>query len=413
MKGLFKPDSVVQSFLDTDLYKFLMQQAVFETHHGVEVKASFQSRNGEDVSDYLTEIREEIEKLADLEFEESDIWYLNSLGKTAQDSNGFFKPSFLSFLKNFKLAPRQCQLSINNQKQLKITATGSWIDILHFEVFILTIISEIRNRHKYPKLSSDDALKQMVSKVEGFLKLAEKKNINLDNFRLCDFGTRRRFNYQTQWSVIDYLKHALPENCFIGTSNLHIAHEMQLQSVGTQGHEWYMAHQQLAVLQKFQCAAMNTWIEVYQGMPGIAVTDTISTQSFLKDFSLFYAKLFDGVRHDSGDPFEWGEKILEHYESMNINPQHKKLIFSNQLDLDENLLKIYHAFQSRAQVIFGIGGNITCDLPKCQPTNMVMKIIECQGHPVAKLSDSNAKISSSNPTFLHYLKEVFNYKSKG
>ena len=178
---------------------------------------------------------------------------------------------------------------------------------------------------------------------------------------------------------------------FVGTSNVHLAREFDLKPIGTMAHEWLMAHQQLGPrLIDSQIAALDCWVREYRGLLGIALTDCITMDAFLADFDLYFAKLFDGLRHDSGDPLEWAEKAIAHYEKLGIDPMSKTLVFSDGLDLAKSL-RLYRALSGRIHVSFGVGTNLTCDIPGVEPMNIVLKMIACNGQPVAKISDTPGK----------------------
>ncbi|GLS84049.1 nicotinate phosphoribosyltransferase [Paraferrimonas haliotis] len=410
MRGQFRPGRIVQSFLDTDLYKLFTHQAIFELFNDTEVTLQFQVRSNEDFSPYVCDVRTEIEALADLRFQQSEIWYLQSLGRQPNRKHGFFKPAFIDYLRHYRLNPSLCKVRCDNTGQLTIEARGTWLDVIHYEVFVLTIVSELRYRCCAKPADLAQQKQHMAAKIHHFLKQAQQMDLDISALRVFDFGTRRRISYATHWDMIDYIHRALPDGVFGGTSNLHIAREMNLPSIGTQGHEWYMAHQQLAVLHQFQRKALTHWIEVYRGDPGYALTDTIGMDAFFKDFDRFCAKLYDGLRQDSGDPFLFAQKAINHYQSLGIDPSSKCLLFSDDQDLDQSLLKLYQAFHQQITIHAGIGSKFSADIPCCNVPSIVMKLIETDGHPVAKLSDSKAKRSCPSPAFERILKETFNYQ---
>ncbi|GLP95084.1 nicotinate phosphoribosyltransferase [Paraferrimonas sedimenticola] len=409
MRGQFRPGRIIQSLLDTDLYKLFTHQAIFELFTDTEVAMQFQVRSDEDFSPYVAEVRAEVEALSDLRFSQSDIWYLQSLGRQPGDKCGYFKPAFINYLSHYKLNPRLCQISVNNQAQLAIEAKGSWLDVIHFEVFVLTIVSEIRHRHCFPEASIEQQKECMAHKVADFLDKAKAMDLDLSGLQVFDFGTRRRVSYTAHWEMINYLRRALPKDVFAGTSNMHIAREMQLDSFGTQGHEWFMAHQQLAVLHKFQRKALRNWIRVYQGDPGYALTDTVGMDAFFRDFDRYSAKLYDGLRQDSGDPALFAKKAIAHYQRLGIDPRTKAIIFSDAQDLNQELLNLYQEFGQQVQVQVGIGSKFSADIPGCNVPSIVMKLVQTDGYPVAKLSDSPEKSSCLSQAFETNLKETFNY----
>ncbi len=230
-------------------------------------------------------------------------------------------------------------------------------------------------------------------------------------FEVFDFGVRRRFSRDWQREVVSTLKHEVPR-FFKGTSNVMLARELDLVPIGTMAHEYLQSYQATGVrLRDFQKAALEDWVQEYRGDLGTALTDVISMDAFLADFDLYFAKLFDGLRHDSGDPIAWGEKALLHYAKLRIDPHVKRLVYSDGLDF-EQAFRIYRHFADRVQLGFGIGTNLTNDMG-FRALGIVMKLTHCNGQPVAKLSDSPGKTMCSDETFLAYLRQVFNVPTPG
>ncbi|WP_122856759.1 nicotinate phosphoribosyltransferase, partial [Pseudomonas viridiflava] len=229
-------------------------------------------------------------------------------------------------------------------------------------------------------------------------------------FKVADFGTRRRISYLAQEEVVRTMMRDFPGE-FVGTSNIQLAREFNIRAVGTQAHEWFQAHQQLGPrLVDSQKAALDGWIKEYRGDPGLTLADCINQDAFLRDFDSYYAKLFDGCRHDSGDPLVWGDRMIAHYESLRIDPQTKTLIFSDGLNLGDKALRILRHFRGRINVSFGIGTDLTNGVEGVKPLSIVMKMVNCQGQPVAKISDAPGKSQCESPEFLSYLKQVFQVK---
>ena len=179
-----------------------------------------------------------------------------------------------------------------------------------------------------------------------------------------------------------------------------------LVPIGTMAHEYLQVHQALDYrLRDFQKMALENWVKEYRGDLGIALTDVITMDSFLGDFDLYFAKLFDGIRHDSGDPIKWGEKAIAHYQNLRLDPATKILTFSDGLDLPRSF-DLYRHFADRTKVGFGIGTDLTHDLG-VEPLSLVMKLVQCNGTPVAKISDAPEKTLCDDETFLAYLRQVF------
>lgn len=392
-------DPIVRSLLDNDAYKFAMQQAVMHRYMDADAVVEFHCRNDEDLVPYIPVIREQVAAVANMRFTDDQLWYLNNIR--------FLKKGYVHFLSTFQLDHKQVSVT-NKGGKLAIEIRGPWVSIIMWEVMIMAIISEIRNRTIYPEKTLDDVRKQIFKKVERLE--AQIQGEDMSGFHIADFGTRRRFSFDTQFAVSDFMLHALP-GIFIGTSNYHIARELKITPIGTQAHEWFQAHQALggSRLVDSQKAALEAWVQEYRGDLGIALTDCISMDAFIKDFDLYHAKLFDGVRHDSGDPIIWGEKAIKMYADLRIDPSTKTLVFSDGLTLDKSL-ELYRHFQGRIKTSFGIGTSLSCDIEGVKPMNMVLKMTMCNGQPTAKLSDSPGKTMCRDENFLNYLKSTFNYK---
>ncbi|HGA2320574.1 TPA: nicotinate phosphoribosyltransferase [Pseudomonas putida] len=394
-ESVFGP-RIIQNLLDTDFYKITMMQAVLHNYPNAEVEWEFRCRNGEDLSPYLAEIRNQIEQLSEVTVTHDQLAYLEKIP--------FLKPDFIRFLSLFRFNLRYVQVGLDAAGQLAIRVRGPWLHVILYEIPLLAIISEVRNRCRYHDVTIEQVGERLYQKFD-WLK-AEASAEELAGFQLADFGTRRRFSYRVQEEVVYLLKHDFPGR-FVGTSNVHLARELELKPLGTMAHEWFMAHQQLGPrLVDSQAAALEAWVREYRGLLGIALTDCITMDAFLGDFDLYFAKLFDGLRHDSGDPLVWAEKAIAHYERLGIDPKGKTLIFSDGLDFAK-ALGLYRALHARINVSFGIGTRLTCDIPGVEPMNMVIKMTDCNGAPVAKISDSPGKTQCRDENFVAYMKHVF------
>ncbi|MDA8482850.1 nicotinate phosphoribosyltransferase [Pseudomonas resinovorans] len=386
---------IIQNLLDTDFYKLTMMQAVLHNYPNAEVEWEFRCRNDEDLTPYLAEIRFQIEQLADISITPDQLHFLERIP--------FIKPDFIRFLSLFRFNLRYLQVGIEDG-QLCVRLRGPWLHVILFEIPLLAIISEVRNRYRYRDVKLVQAREQLYRKLDWLR--ANTSDEELQDFQLADFGTRRRFSYKVQEEVVHILKRDFPGR-FVGTSNIHLAREYDIKPIGTMAHEWLMAHQQLGPrLIDSQIAALDCWVREYRGLLGIALTDCINMQAFLNDFDLYFAKLFDGLRHDSGDPLEWAEKAIRHYQKLGIDPLTKTLVFSDGLDLPR-AMALYRALRGRIHVSFGIGTNLTCDIPGVEPMNIVIKMTACNGQPVAKISDEAGKTQCRDENFVAYLKHVF------
>jgi len=394
-ESVFGP-RIIQNLLDTDFYKITMMQAVLHNYPNAEVEWEFRCRNGEDLSPYLAEIRYQVEQLAEVTVTHDQLAYLEKIP--------FLKPDFIRFLSLFRFNLRYVQVGLDAAGQLAIRVRGPWLHVILYEIPLLAIISEVRNRYRYRDVVIEQVGERLYQKLD-WLK-AEASAEELAGLQLADFGTRRRFSYRVQEEVVNILKHDFPGR-FVGTSNVHLARELDLKPLGTMAHEWFMAHQQLGPrLVDSQAAALECWVREYRGLLGIALTDCITMDAFLGDFDLYFAKLFDGLRHDSGDPLLWAEKAIAHYERLGIDPKGKTLIFSDGLDFAK-ALGLYRALHARINVSFGIGTRLTCDIPGVEPMNIVIKMTDCNGAPVAKISDSPGKTQCRDENFVAYMKHVF------
>ena len=393
---------IIQSLLDTDLYKFTMLQVVLHKFPQTHSVYHFRCRNLEDtvypLTDILDDLNQQLDYLCQLKFKEDELLYLRSLR--------FIKSDFVDYLELFQLKRRFIKASIDEQGRLDIWIEGPMVQAMMFEIFVLAIVNELY----FMRIRSDEVLaegeRRLQAKVELLKHYEKELKPHEPPFLVSDFGTRRRYSFAWQKHVIEVFNQASP-NIFRGTSNVLIAKELGITPIGTMAHEFLQAFQALDVrLRDFQKAALETWVQEYRGDLGIALTDVVGMDAFLRDFDLYFAKLFDGLRHDSGDPYAWGDKAYAHYKKLKIDSKTKMLTFSDGLNL-EKAWSLHQYFKDRFQVSFGIGTNLTNDLGQT-PLNIVLKLVECNGQSVAKISDSPGKTMTDNDTFLAYLRQVFN-----
>jgi nicotinate phosphoribosyltransferase len=395
---MFNP--VIRSLLDTDLYKYTMLQAflhAFPQNRGV---YEFVCRDtpAYPLARLRADVEAQIEHLCTLEFAEDELAYLST--------KRYFKSDFIDFLRIFRLQRRY--LSVDHVgDRLTIVASGPQIHVMAFEIFVLSIVNELYFR----RLETPEVLaagrRRLDAKIALLREFGARAQPRRHAFEFFEFGTRRRFSRAWHETVLTRLAAEVPGS-FKGTSNLLLARNHSLVAIGTMAHEYLQTFQAVGVqLRDFQRAALEGWVQEYRGDLGIALTDVVGMDSFLHDFDLYFAKLFDGLRHDSGDPIEWGEKALRHYQKLRVDVSAKRFVFSDGLDLPR-ALEIYEHFADRVQCGFGIGTNLTNDLGPT-PLNIVMKLVECNGQPVAKLSDSPGKTLCKDATFLAYLRQVFRH----
>ena len=391
-------EPVITSLLDTDLYKFTMWQTMLHRHPQTQAEYRFVCRNqpAYPLTELLDEVNAELDALCALSFTEDELRYLGGLR--------YIKSDFVDFLRIFRFQRGFIQAFAEGD-QLRIVAKGPQVHVMAFEIFVLAIVNELYFR-RFDRASAEvegrRRLEAKIATIEAFVQQPALRH----PFELFDFGVRRRFSRPWQREVVQAFSARLPQ-VFKGTSNVRLACDLGLVPIGTMAHEYLQTYQALGVrLRDSQKAALEDWVQEYRGDLGIALTDVVGMDAFLADFDLYFAKLFDGLRHDSGDPLVWAEKALAHYAKLRIDPHTKRLVFSDGLTVDK-AIAIYRALGDRTQLGFGIGTHLSNDVG-LQTLNIVMKLTSANGQPVAKLSDSPGKTLCDDATFLAYLRQVFN-----
>ena len=392
----FRP--VVTSLLGTDLYKFTMLQPMLHSMPANQAEYRFVCRNTPELplSGIRDEVERQIEHLCSLRFTEEELRYLGALR--------YMKSDFIDFLRIFQLQRRYITVSADGDL-LSIVAKGPQIHVMLFEIFVLAIVNEIHFRRLNTEGVLEEGRRRLREKIALLKAFGAQGVARKHPFEFFDFGVRRRYSAAWQEEVVATFAKEVPE-FFKGTSNVYLARKYGLVPIGTMAHEYLQTFQAMGVqLKGFQKAALENWVQEYRGDLGVALTDVVGMDAFIADFDLYFAKLFDGLRHDSGDPVAWGEKALAHYERLKINAHTKRMVFSDGLDLPA-AMKLYDHFADRIQIGFGIGTNLTNDVG-LRTLNIVMKLVSCNGQPVAKLSDSPGKTICDDETFLAYLRQVF------
>ncbi len=383
---------IITSLLDTDLYKFTMMQAVLHHYPAAQVQYRFKCRTpGIPLADHIDEISSEIDALCALRFRSEELDYLRGLR--------FIKSDFVDFLGLFHLDRKYIRLRASQVEpgEIELDIVGPWLHTILFEVPLLAIINEVWFRHA-GQPEAGEGERRLDAKI---VRLREGG----EDCVIADYGTRRRYSRDWHARVLPRLKAGLGAQ-FAGTSNVHFAREYGMTPLGTMAHEWLQAFQALGPrLRDSQAVAFDVWAKEYRGDLGIALSDVVGLKAFLRDFDLYFCKLFDGMRHDSGEPLQWGEEILAHLERMRIDPRTKTLVFSDGLDVDK-VLELHERFRGRCRLAFGIGTNLTNDLGPT-PLQIVIKMIRCNGQPVAKLSDSPGKSMCEDEGYVRYLRQVF------
>lgn len=401
-----KFEPIINSLLETDLYKFSMGQAIYHQFPSYKTTWTFKCRNT-DVKftpEMVEEIKEQIKHYCTLSFNEDELEYLDNIK--------WFKGSYIDFLRLWKPRFEDFEITTNADCGLSIETKGTWLNTSMYEIPTLAIVNEVyfRMAYDYNEL------------LESFKERLEEKYNNLFTNHwyagvFSEFGLRRRLSAEAQEIAVEKFSHLNDTmhsaSTFIGTSNVYLAKKYNLKPVGTMAHEWIMCtgqgdHRHNPAYSNYY--ALRAWVKEYGVQNGIALTDTITTDCFLKDFDITYATLFNGVRHDSGDPYEWGEKLIKHYESLGIDPKTKTLLFSDSLNF-EKADSLFRHFNSRINVAFGIGTYLSNDTD-VTPLNIVMKTTLCNGQDVAKISDVEGKGMCKNPDYVNYLKRSIEWRLK-
>lgn len=392
---------IINSLLETDLYKFSMGQAIYHHFPGYETTWSFKCRN-EDVhftEEMVEEIKHQIKMYCELRFSEEELKYLSSIQ--------WFKKSYIDFLRLWHPRYEDFTFGTNSPCGLTIETNGTWLNTSMYEIPTLAIVNEVYFRMKYDydklMLSFKDRLDKKVEKL-----VSGEYNIGA----FSEFGIRRRLSAEAQELAIkELMRDDYKGSKFVGTSNVYLAKKLNIKPVGTMAHEWIMCvgqgnHKHNPAYSNWY--ALDVWVKEYGVLNGTALTDTITTDCFLRDFKLTYATLFSGVRHDSGSPFEWGDKMIDHYNSLGIDPKTKTLLFSDSLNF-EKADEINSYFKDKVKVAFGIGTYIANDTD-VDALNIVMKTTACNGMDVAKISDVEGKGMCKNPDYVHYLRRTIAWR---
>ena len=405
---------VIHSLLENDFYTFSQQMAVLHQFPSTQVHAKFKCRNKADLTPIARFLIQELNRLCCLRFQEDELQYLSNIP--------FLKPDYIDFLRVFQLNRKNIVVSVFDG-ELHIDITGTWLHVIMFEVPVLAIVNELYFRHLHhiaqdepyhydnPYQECPDKGKEIlldkiydvaINNCSSKFVLDEK----IQKLQFADFGMRRRFSGTWQDYIVEEFKEQLPDN-FIGTSNVYLAKKHNIKYIGTMSHQWIMSSQgmsDVAILNS-QKYMLDAWVREYRGDLGIALSDTLGFDAFLRDFDKFFAKLYDGVRHDSGCPFEWCEKLIKHYTNLGIDPMTKTAVFSDGLTFPV-AYEIFDRFLGKIKMSFGIGTNLTNDCGY-EPLQIVIKLTEVNGKPVAKISDSKGKGMCTDDEYLRYLRKEF------
>lgn len=399
-----KLKQIITSLLETDMYKFSMGQAIYHQFSDYKTTWSFKCRN-KDVyftDEMVAEIKEQIQAYCKLRFTEDELQYLDSIK--------WIKGSYVDFLRLWQPRYEDFTITTDGDCGLSIEVAGTWLNTSMYEISTLAIVNEVYFRMAYNYNELLDSFKERLD-----IKFENLKSGHWYAGTFSEFGLRRRLSAEAQELVVEKFSHLNDTmhspSRFIGTSNVYLAKKFGLTPVGTMAHEWIMCtgqgnHKHNPAYSNWY--ALDAWIKEYGVLNGIALTDTITTNCFLRDFQLTYATLFSGVRHDSGDPYVWGEKMIEQYKKLGIDPKTKTLLFSDSLDFDR-ADKLYRHFCKDVNVAFGIGTYLSNDT-KVPALNIVMKVTKCNGMDVAKISDTEGKGMCKNPEYVEYLQRCIDWR---
>ena len=385
-----KLDPIVVSLLDTDLYKFNMNQVIFHKHTDLCGEYYFKCRN-EDVvftREMAEEIEEQIDQLCSLRFKKEELDYLRSIR--------FIKADYVEFLRLWHPIREYVKVELSDEGELSVIVNGPLFSAMQFEIYLLEIVNEVYFRLKY---DYETLRKSAEEKLDAKIKAL---NDGTYTFSFAEFGCRRRLSREWEDEVVRRL--AQETKACGGTSNVYLAMKYDLTPIGTYAHEFVQMYQGIdsIPLAYTNYYAMKDWYNEYDGDNGTALTDTVTTDLFLLDFNRSMVNNYTGVRHDSGDPYAWGEKLIAHYKKYGVDPKTKLLLFSDSLDFDR-AQELYDYFKDKTKVSFGIGtfcSNDTCE----RALNIVIKLQYVNGRPVAKLSDDVGKAMCRDPEYLEYLK---------
>ena len=399
-----KLPQIIHSLLETDMYKFSMGQAIFHQFPSYMTTWTFRCRN-KDVKftpEMVEEIKEQIKAYCCLKFTENELKYLDSIK--------WIKGSYVNFLRIWNPRFEDFNITTDADCGLAIETKGTWLNTSMYEIPTLAIVNEVYFRMAY---NYDELFEDFKERCDQKFEDVKRGKYYLGVF--SEFGLRRRLSEEAQAYAVEKFSHLNDTmhsaSKFVGTSNVYLAKKFNITPVGTMAHEWIMSvgqgdHKHNPAYSNYY--ALSAWVKEYGVLNGIALTDTITTDCFLRDFDLEKATLFSGVRHDSGDPIEWGEKMIKHYEKIGIDPKTKTLLFSDSLNF-EKADKIGRHFRNRCNVAFGIGTYIANDT-KVPALNIVMKTTFCNGQDVAKLSDVEGKGMCKNDEYVNYLRKTIAWR---
>lgn len=364
-KSIMEP--IIKSILDDDLYKITQQHAVISQYPKAMARYQFINRGKTKFPQgFATLLREQVAMCGNLSMTLDEKEFLSKRCY-------FLPPPMIDFLYGFKFNPKEVSI-FQVDDNIEITVEGPWYSAIRWEVILMAMVSELYFKvSKNITLTAPNLLDTPAQVEENAI--LKSKRLKEANVRYADFGTRRRFSYNVQKKVVETFK-KYGENLFSGTSNIHLAMINDITPIGTQAHEWFSFHGAKYGFKMANVSAMGKWVDTYHGNLGIVLPDTFGTENFWASFDSFYARLFDGVRHDSGDPIKFGERAIKHYESLRIDPKSKTVVFSDGIATEE-AIRIQKYFEGKIKISFGIGTHFTNDVGAL-PLNMVIKMVQCK-----------------------------------
>ncbi len=391
-----KLDPIVVSLLDTDLYKFNMDQVIFHKHTDLSGEYYFLCRNAGVVftPEMFEEINAQIDHLCTLRFAREELDYLRSIR--------YIKADYVEFLRLWHPIRDYVHTALSPDGTLQIVVRGPLFSAMQFEIYLLEIVNEVYFRMKYDYAAlREAAAARLEEKIRAF-------RTGKYTFSFAEFGCRRRLSREWEDEVVRRLARET-QNC-VGTSNVYLAMKYGLKPIGTYAHEFVQMYQGIdsIPLAYTNHYALEDWYDEYRGDNGTALSDTLTTDLFLLDFNRAMVNNFNGVRHDSGNPFAWGEKLIEHYRKYGVDPRTKLLLFSDSLNFDR-AQALYEHFSGRVKVSFGIGTFCSNDAG-VEPLNIVIKLQTVNGRAVAKLSDTPGKAMCRDAEYLEYLKRSVDFR---
>jgi len=387
---------MLKSILDTDLYKLTMQQAVHRLYPWAEAEYTFINRGGTEFPQgFAAKLRLAIEELASLRLTREEKTYLAA-------TCPYLTPVYLDFLRSYRFNPSEVHISQPPHGNLSVSVRGPWYRTILWEVPLMAMISELYFQETMARANPRPVRQETNTlKGESFVK---------SGARLVDFGTRRRFSCQNQDEVL-YDLLAVTGSTLVGTSNVYFARKYGIKPIGTHAHEWFMYHGAINGYRAANPTALDAWMRVYQGALGIALTDTYTTKAFFSIFDAVKSRLFDGARHDSGDPFDFADAAVAHYEKLLIDPFSKTSVFSDGISSTDTVARLQRHCAGRIKTSFGIGTFLTNDVG-VTPLNIVIKMTSCREHPnnrwvpTVKLSDAEGKHTGDKAEVKHCLDVV-------